>query len=76
MWGLPYFLGNRLTDGVEVVTITSRLDSLYLAGRSLVVISVRDGVDLRAIVWREGLGKLQNQMSSSEIEPATSQLLE
>jgi hypothetical protein len=40
-------------------------------GRFLVLISVRDYVDPKAIVRLEGLGKLKNPMTSSEIEPVT-----
>jgi hypothetical protein len=36
-----HFLDNRLTDGVEVVSLTRRPPSLYPPGRFLVLISVR-----------------------------------
>jgi hypothetical protein len=45
-------------------------------GRFLILISVRGRVDLRAIVLLEGLGKLENPMTSSGTEPATFRLVE
>jgi hypothetical protein len=45
--------------------------ALYPPGRFLVLISVRGWVDSRDIVRLEGLGQLENSMTSLEIEPAT-----
>jgi hypothetical protein len=44
-------------------------------GRFLVLISVRDSVDPRAIAWLEVLGKLKNSMTSSGIETTTFRLV-
>jgi hypothetical protein len=44
-------------------------------GRFLVLISVRDQVETRAIVRLEGLGQLKNAMTSLEIEPSTFRLV-
>jgi hypothetical protein len=49
--------------------------ALYPTGRFLVLISVRDWVDPRAIVRLEGFGKLKNPMNSLGIEPATFRLV-
>jgi hypothetical protein len=51
----PTFSDIQLTDGGKVVSPTRR--QLFIPGRFLVLISVRDGIDPRAIVRREGLGK-------------------
>jgi hypothetical protein len=65
---------DRLTDGVEVVSLTRR-PPFTPPGRFLVLISVRGWVDPRAIVRLEGLGQLKNPMTSSGIEPATHSLV-
>jgi hypothetical protein len=70
---LPHFLDNRLTDGDKVVSPTRR-PLFYPPGRFLVLISVRDRVDPRAIVRLEGLGKLKNPPQPG-LEPATFQLV-
>jgi hypothetical protein len=44
-------------------------------GKLLVLISVRDWIDPRAIVRLEGLSKLENLMASLGIEPATLRLV-
>jgi hypothetical protein len=44
-------------------------------GRFLVHISVRVGVDPRAIVRLEGLGQLKNPITSSGVKPATYRLV-
>jgi hypothetical protein len=46
-------------------------DPFYTPGRFLVLISVRDRVDYRAIVRLEGLGDLENLTTSPVIELAT-----
>jgi hypothetical protein len=70
---LPHFLDNWLTDGSEVVSLTHRPP--FTPGRSLVLISVRDSVDPRAIVRLEGLGQLKNPMTSSGIKTAAFELV-
>jgi hypothetical protein len=60
---LPHFLDNRLTNGGEVVSRTRRAAALFPPGRFLVL-------DPGAIVQLEGLSKLKNPMTLSEIEPA------
>jgi hypothetical protein len=37
----------------------------------MILISVRERVNPRVIVWLEGLGQLKSPMTSSGIEPAT-----
>jgi hypothetical protein len=67
---LPHFLDNRLTDGGEVVSLT-RGPRFTLQKQFLVLISVAGGINPRAIVGLEGLGKSKkkNSMTSSGIEP-------
>jgi hypothetical protein len=59
---LPYFLDNRLTDGVSLSVL--RAGRFLPPGRFLVLISVRGCVEPRAIVRLEGLGKLKNPVTS------------
>jgi hypothetical protein len=40
-------------------------------GRFLILISIRGGVDPRAIMRLKGLGELKNPITSSGIEPVT-----
>jgi hypothetical protein len=47
------------------------LAALYSPGRFLVLISVAAGVNPRAIVWLEGLGKLKKKSTSSGLDLAT-----
>jgi hypothetical protein len=70
---IPHFLDSEFTDGGEVVSLTAgrRLPP----GRFLVLISVTDFVDPRAIVRLEGLHQMKNPMTSSKIEPANFLLL-
>jgi hypothetical protein len=49
-WGSPHFLDNRLTDSGEVVSLMCRPP--FTPERLLVLISVKEWVDPRAIVWR------------------------
>jgi hypothetical protein len=72
---LPHFLDNRLTGGSEVVSLMCPPASLYPQGRFLVIVSVRDWVDPRAIVQLEGLGKLKNPVTSSGFKPVTFRLV-
>jgi hypothetical protein len=44
-------------------------------GKFLVLIPVTGRDDTRAIVWLEGLGQLNNPMTSSGVEPATFRLV-
>jgi hypothetical protein len=56
---------------MAVRMLALRASSPLPPGRFLVLISVRGWVDPRAIVGLEGLGKLKNPLTSSEIEPLT-----
>jgi hypothetical protein len=60
---LPHFLDNRLTDGGEVVSLKHRPP--FTPRKVPGTLSVRGSVDPRAIVRLEGLGKLENPMTSS-----------
>jgi hypothetical protein len=78
-WGcetsrLPHFLDNRLTDGSEAVSHTRRPPPLSQE-IFLVLISIRDWVDPRAIVRMKGLGQFKNPMTSTGIETATFRLV-
>jgi hypothetical protein len=70
---LPHFLDNRLTDGGEAVSLVHQLP--FTPGRFLVLISARVRVDTRAIVRLEGLGQLENPMTSLGIELMTFRLV-
>jgi hypothetical protein len=48
---------------------------ILAVGRSLVLVYVRSGVDPRAILQPEGVGKLKNPVTSAEIEPTTFQFV-
>jgi hypothetical protein len=41
----------------------------FTPGRFLVLVSIRGQIDPRAIAQQEGLGQLQNPVTSSAIEP-------
>jgi hypothetical protein len=60
---------------MAVRLLALRADRPLSPGRFLVLISVRDWVDPRTVVRMEGLGKLKNPMTSSEIEPETFRLV-
>jgi hypothetical protein len=65
MLRLPRFLGNRFTDGGEVVSLALWLAALYSLRRFMVLISVRNLVDPGAIVWPEESRKLKNPINLS-----------
>jgi hypothetical protein len=65
------FLGSQMA----VKLLSLRAGRPLRPGRFLVLISVRDSVDPRAIVRLEGLGQLKNPVTSSGIEPATFRLV-
>jgi hypothetical protein len=67
---IPHFLDNRFTEGGEVVILTLR-PAFTPRKTPGILISVRDGIDSRAIVRLEGLGQMENTVTSSGIEPAT-----
>jgi hypothetical protein len=69
MLRIPHCLDNRLTNGGEDVSLTLQPASLsFSPGRLLVLTSVRDSIDPRAIVQIDGLVQLNNPMISSGIE--------
>jgi hypothetical protein len=58
MLRITHFLGNRFTDGGVVLSLTRR--QRFISQKDyLLLICVRRGVNSRAIVRREGLGKLK-----------------
>jgi hypothetical protein len=66
----PCFVDNRPSDGNSVVIGTRRLH-LTSAG-FLVLFSVKDRDDPRAIMRPEGLSKFEYAITSFGIDPATS----
>jgi hypothetical protein len=56
----PHFLGNRLTDGSKIVSLTRCPP--FTPGRLLVFSAVRGSVDPRAIVRLEELDKLKKRL--------------
>jgi hypothetical protein len=66
--GSLIFLDNLLTDGCDYQPYAL---APFTPGRSLVLISVGGRADPRGIVRLEGLGKLENPITSSGIESAT-----
>jgi hypothetical protein len=60
---LSHFLHSRVTDGGEVVNLT-RQQPFTPPGRFVILIFVRGWVDPRAIMRLQGLGQLQNPMTS------------
>jgi hypothetical protein len=71
---LPHFLDNRLTDGGDV-SLTCRPAALYPQEESLVLISVRGCVHLRAILRLKELGQLKNPLISPGIERAAFRII-
>jgi hypothetical protein len=67
----PHCLHNRLTDGGEVVSLTHQPAALH-SGIFLVLICVRGGVGSTTRVLLGGLHQLKNEITSSELEFATS----
>jgi hypothetical protein len=56
---------------MAVILSALRAGRPLLPGRFLVLISLRGWIDSSAIVRLEGLGQLNNPMTSSGAEPAT-----
>jgi hypothetical protein len=71
---MPHFLDNWLSDGGEVVSLTSR-PPFTPPGRFLILISVRGLVDPRATVQLEGFRPIEKSKTLSGIEPATFHLV-
>jgi hypothetical protein len=71
--GYHILVDSRITDGGEVVSPTCRPP--FTPRNTLVFISVIGRVDPRFIVGLEGLGPLENPVTSSGIEPATFRLV-
>jgi hypothetical protein len=71
---LPHFLGNRLTDGDEAVSLTHRPAALYPPEDSWYPVLL-EAVYPRVIVQLVVLLQLKNPMTSSGIEPATFRLV-
>jgi hypothetical protein len=63
----------RVADGSEVVSLAHR--PCYSSERSYGIISDGSGVNSRAIVLLEEIGKLKKPITSLGFEPATFQLL-
>jgi hypothetical protein len=70
---LPHILDNRLTVGSKAVSLLRRPP--FTPRTNLVLISVTGWVDSRATVRLKGLGRLENPLASSRIEPATFRLV-
>jgi hypothetical protein len=71
--GFQEFKAPRFHDNRHMKVV--RLSALTLQEIILVLISVRDWVDPRAIVWPEGLCQWKIPMTTSGMEPATFRLV-
>jgi hypothetical protein len=72
---IRHSLDNRLTDDGEVVSLKRRRATLYpfrplQQGKFLVLISVRGGVDPRAMARLQGLGKFKKNYWESNLRPS------